>query len=863
MRELKTVLFSVLLFALFTNLSLAQVKTFQEVVGHEIGERIVKSHQVNAYLKYLAEASDRIELHYLGRTWNHKDQYYVLLSSPENLARADEINENAHRLNDPRTTNQSQANEIIQNQPSVLYLGGSIHGFELSGTEGVLWLLEHFTTSNDAETLEQLRNTFMVVDPLINSDGRDAFAQFNHQHTGRLHTSDRADWNNSFRGWDGVKYRTSHYYFDMNRDWFAHTHPEIANRAELIQKWRPQVGVDAHEMGPDTEFYFDPPTDPVSPVFPPFATKWFEEFGKAHAAAFDEAGIEYTFGEIFNYFHPAYTTSYLSYQGAVGMLYEQGSSRGLAFDRSDESTRTLREAAYQQYIAFRAMVKLSSDKRAELLQDYYRANVETLDWSREANRFYFIPENGGDPNIIIEMVNSLMRSGIEIHQLDNEISVRSTRDRTATDSGRQTFPAGTYVIDMHQPRARFIRVLMDPTVEVPEDFLEIARERLNRGQNPRFYDMTTFSMPMLYNVEAFGTRENLSMSKTKITDYVERNIVLPEAPAQYAYIIDGRQTASMAVLYHVLADGARARVLTVPTQINGVSYGSGSVIIRSVENRDHIFELVTRLANHYKVNVTALDSGRADEGFPPLGSVEGNHLKHPNIALIANHPVSAYSFGWTWFMLDRQYEIPHIILNAHNVGSTPLERFDTIILPALSDTSAFSAMLGNRGKDRLRNWVRDGGNLVAYSSGADYVRRSLGLAGLVNFYEEEENRRLQRVSVPGAFFRGTLDHEHWLTSGYDSELTIFVNSASVYRAPDGPPSTARNWPLIIGSDDNAHISGHVWEENIERLPESVVVYEQRNGRGRVVLFTEDPNYRGYLRSMDRMFLNAVIMGTGF
>jgi hypothetical protein len=289
-----------------------QVKTFEEVVGHKIGDRITQSHQILDYLYYLEEASDRVTLREIGATFDHRRQVAAILTAPENHARLDEIRANAQRLDDPRRTNRTEAQQIIQSQPAILYLGGSIHGFELSGTEGVLMMLEHYTTGNDEETLEQLRNTLIIADPVINSDGRDAFAQFNHQHRGRNANPDVADWSNDFTGWDGLKYRTSHYYFDLNRDWFAHTHPETRNRAAIIREWRPQAGVDAHEMGSEREFYVDPPTGPFSPWFPEYTTKWFEEYGRAHAEAFDREHVEYTKREIFNFFYPAYFTSYMT-----------------------------------------------------------------------------------------------------------------------------------------------------------------------------------------------------------------------------------------------------------------------------------------------------------------------------------------------------------------------------------------------------------------------------------------------------------------------------------------------------------------------------------------------------------------------
>jgi hypothetical protein len=303
------------------------------------------------YLERLADASDRVAIEEQGRSWDNRELMLAIVTAPENHARLAEIRRNARRLADPRVTSPAEAAAIVETQPAIIWFGGSIHGFELSGTEGVLKLLEHLTTRDDAETLQALRNTVVLIDPMLNPDGRDLFAQRNHASLGRHVNPSRHDWANDFTSWDGLSFRTGHYFFDTNRDWFAHTQRETYERMPTFRAWRPQVAIDAHEMGPDVEFYFDPPTAPVAPYFPEFATRWFEVFGAAHARAFDEAGIEYTKRQMFNYFYPGYTTSWTSYQGAVGMLYEQGSSRGLALERSDGSVRTLRDAASQQYTA--------------------------------------------------------------------------------------------------------------------------------------------------------------------------------------------------------------------------------------------------------------------------------------------------------------------------------------------------------------------------------------------------------------------------------------------------------------------------------------------------------------------------------
>ena len=857
MRHLRfTILLAVFMIA--PALLFSQVKSFEEVVGHKIGDRITKTHQIVDYLNYLDEASDRVSAFEIGTTYNQKLQMGAVLTHPENHSRIDEIKDNVQKLNDPRTISSSDAESIIENQPAILYLAGSIHGFELSGTEGVLKLLDYFTTNDGDELMEQLRNTVMVLDPNINSDGRDAFAQYNHQHLGRSVTSDMADWSNDFNFWEAVKYRTSHYYFDLNRDWFAHTHNETRNRAAVLQEWRPQAGVDAHEMGHEREFYVDPPTDPVSPIFPAYASKWFELYGKAHADMFDDHHVEYTKNEIFNFFYPAYFTSYMTYQGAVGMLYEQGSTRGFAIERSDGTVREYADAANQQYLAFRAMVGLSSDRRHELVSDYYRANVDAIEAGQSGTVRYMITEEG-DPARVADVVNLLMRSGVEVYRLTEDASIRNVTDREGGSAGSHTFAAGTYVVDSSQPRHLFIRNLLDPEVPMPEGFLEEARKRVDRGENPRFYDITSWSLPLFYNLQGFSSSDSRSINAERVTEPVQTGNNTPVQRAEYAYLIDGNQSKALSAIPYLRQNDIRMNVLLKPTQVNQVPFASGTIVVRVDGNYDKVHTAVTKMADKYGLAVEALASGQADEGFPQVGSVESLRVNDPKIVLLGDFPVSAYSFGWAWHTLDQVYEIPHIVMKTRSLGSTQLERFNVIVLPEIWAGAQLAQMMGEDGIARLQRWVRDGGTLVALGSASDFVKNQLELSSLESWYDNDENKNANRVTVPGAFFRTDVDHENWLTSGYSYDPPVLINSNRLLRAPEGAPSTARNEVITIASGDSK-VSGHAWEENLERVPESVFLYEERVGSGRVITFAEDPNFRGYWRGANRLFLNAVVLG---
>jgi hypothetical protein len=837
----------------------AQVPMFRDVAGHDFGERITLHHQMVRYLERLAHASDRVTIEVQGHSWDGRELMLAIVTSPENHARIDQIRQTAQRLADPRTTAPAEAARLIQDQPAIVWLGGSIHGFELSGTEGVLRLLEHLTTRDDPETMAALRNAVVLIDPMLNPDGRDAFAHRNHLAIGRMPSASGDDWSNDFNRWDALTYRTGYYFFDTNRDWFAHTQRETRERIPTFLAWRPQVAVDAHEMGPGVEFYFDPPTDPINPFFPEHSTRWFQRFGAAHAAAFDAAGIEYTQSEMFNLFYPGYTTAWSNFQGAVGMLYEQGSSRGLALERPDGSVRTLRDALDQQYVASWAAVRLAASERAALLQDYFDAHRAAIaDGQRGVRRYVIAPE--GDPGHVAELVNLLVRNGVEVQQLTGPVRLSGVRDRTGAGVGAREFPAGSYVVEAAQPRNRLVRVLLEPQTPVPEAFLRDARARVDRAENPRFYDITAWSLPLLFDVGGYSSTDARTLTARPVVGEVRAggDVAGGGLPrAGYAYVIDGRQAAALPALYHLRDQGFRGAVMGSDTRIRGEPFVRGTVVLRVGQNDETLHDAVVAMAGRYGLQLRAVDSGLGDPGYPALGAADMIPYRKPNIALVAEEPVHAYSFGWAWYTLDRQYEIPVTVLRAGSMAGMRLDGYDVIVLPELTP-GAMAALLGDAGLDRLRRWVRDGGTLVTIGSATDFARDQLALIALRSWYDTDAGRSAQRLEVPGAILRASLDPQHPLAGGYHEDLPVLLNSSRIYLEPEGPPHPGRR--VVARYAQNAPlVAGHAWPETMERIPGAVFMYEERAGRGRVIAFAEDVNFRAFWRGADRLFLNSVLL----
>ena len=185
-----------------------------------------------------------------------------------------------------------------------------------------------------------------------------------------------------------------------------------------------------------------------------------------------------------------------------------------------------------------------------------------------------------------------------------------------------------------------------------------------------------------------------------------------------------------------------------------------------------------------------------------------------------------------------------------------------MIIPAAAG-SRLSEELGEQGIERLKQWVRDGGTLVTIGASTQFAREQLELIELRDWYETyetDEGEEAQHFGVPGVIFRATLG-EYWMAAGYEGgELPVLVDSDRLLLPAEGPPSTQRRVVASIATGERARISGHAWPETLERIGGAVFAYEERVGRGRVIAFAEDVNYRAYFRGANRLFLNAVILG---
>jgi hypothetical protein len=261
------------------------------------------------------------------------------------------------------------------------------------------------------------------------------------------------------------------------------------------------------------------------------------------------------------------------------------------------------------------------------------------------------------------------------------------------------------------------------------------------------------------------------------------------------------------------------------------------------------------------------------------------HVRPPRVALAWDTPTRAYSAGATRFVLERQFGYPVTPIRSRQLATADLSLFDVLILPDGSYASTF----GDGTAERLADWVRAGGTLIGLARAVDYLAdEDVGLldidresktgktakdekkrndsngevegsvlASESDYLEAIEPESEQPDDAQGVLVKARLDTDTWMTAGLTGSVNALVNGRQIFS----PIKLDRgvNAATFAGADELV-VSGYLWEENRRQLAYKPFVVVENHGRGVVVGFTADPNFRAYLDGLNVLFLNAVFRG---
>jgi hypothetical protein len=913
----------------------------QSILRFDVGDFHTTYAQMEKVIEAIAKAApDRVRVYDIGTTNEYRMQHLVAISAPENMARIDEIRGNIARLADPRRTSQSDANSLIQNTPAVAWMAYTIHGNESASFEAMMQVIYQLAASNEPATQDILKNTVTLVLTGENPDGHERFATwYNSVATGnadRNALEHREPWS--------VYGRLSHFRFDLNRDNLAITQKESQNMIKAYFEWNPQVSVDHH--GQPSQFFFPPAALPINPNLPqPATNKWLDMYGRANASAFDRNKWDYYVRDIFDLFYPGYWDSYPSLNGAIGMTYETdgGGFKGLRWTRDDGTIATLRSAIAKHYVASLTTLETTAKNRSERLRDFYdfRASALSAHPREKMKRVVILP--GKDRVKAAELVEVLQRSRIEVKTAQAAFSSASAHSYMEKDAPAvsHSFPAGSYIIDLNQPQRVLIKSILEQDTPQDKAFVNDNMRRFKRNQmrgsgqtkeDYGFYDITAWSLPLAFGVDAFWTEDNADTPANLVTPdtiaAVKRGSV--SGRAQIAYIIPYQTDSAGVMAMRLLQQNFRVAVATKPLNAAGQKWDRGTFVVRVTRNPETIHDAVAKLAAELGVEVTAVNTGFQDEGDTGVGSENVLAMQSPRIAVAADDSVDQTSFGSIWWTLDR-YGVTFTPMTINAIRGGGLKNYTVLIMPDGAAGRYFSS-LGPGGISALKEWVSNGGTLITVRGASVFAAlKDVGLTSskLVGSEEDEEkgkipdeeadadkraaaeavpspspppkkveNKRQQPEpnpnpsqelkfdkadgiapglppiaspsanankvpeAIPGSIMRATVDRTTYLTYGLEQdELPVLLASGYFFRY-----SKEGSNALVFDAKPKKPltISGFVWEGNTEKLLKGTAyIVDEPNGSGHVILFAEEPFFRGIFRSTTRPFFNAILFNGVF
>ena len=838
------------------------IPTLEEVVGHGLTEEITPPEGVIRYMQALAEASSKATLIWTGETWEGRPTVMLIIGSEARIAGLDAVKADLQRLADPRGLSDADAEELVASLPVVTALVHGVHGNEASSSGAAMAEAFHLLAAiGDTEVDQILEESLVIIDPMQNPDGRARFVFQNTMGRARWEDAEPASAEHN-EPWPGG--RVNHYLFDLNRDWFAQTQPETRGRVKALLEFQPHVVVDLHEMGGNSTYYFPPNAIPGNTWTTDEQRSLNDLFGQNNAARFDERGFAYFNRDTYDAFYPGYGVSWPMAQGAIGATYEMASARGLVYLKSDGTYLTYGDGVMRHFTSALQTAATAAQNRERIVRSFLEFRASAVAMGRSGAREYVL-HSAHDPGMALRLAETLVRNGIEVGRAAEDVRV-----------GGRTLPArGTFIVPMDQPTHRLIRNLLDPHTPMDPDFVQRQIERRANRQRDQIYDVTAWSMPLLWDVELLVSDGPTGAATISMNNTRQFGDAMTLRPATVGYLIPWGTNGAAAVA-EALREGIFVRSAGGAFTLQGREFGVGTAIVRTSDNGPDLTRKLNRIILKHRAEVVPVDDSYVREGMS-LGSGRVRALREPRVLLVYDSPGSTYSVGWARYVLERRYGQRTTAVRAASLGRVILSDYDVVVFPS----GNYGSVVNPGMLSRIQGWMRDGGTVVTMAESSRWATR----AGLLSTTTErrggratgEDPRRsgtpdqpidyLESIApgdeapeqTPGAIVRTLLNTDHWLASGTDGEIGVLVEGSRIFSPITLDAGT--NVGRYAGVDDLV-MGGIVWEDAKPQLAHKAFLIHQPVGRGQVIAFAEDPNYRAYSEATELLFINAVLLGPG-
>ncbi|CAI8165868.1 MAG: Uncharacterised protein [Polaribacter sp. SA4-10] len=792
------------------------IPTPKSIIGHQVGEWHVTHDKLVEYMKALALASDRISIENRGSTFEGRPLLLLTITSPKNHINIDKIREN-------HINGTNDSNKDISNDPIVVYQGFSIHGNEPSGSNAALVVAYYLAAANNINDV--LDNTIILFDPSYNPDGLQRFAYWVNTNKSKNINPDPND-----REYKEIwpKGRTNHYWFDMNRDWLPVQLPESSARISSFHKWLPNILTDHHEMGSNSTFFFQPGIQSrTHPLTPKLNQELTREIGTYHAKAFDKLGSTYYSEESFDDFYYGKGSTFPDINGSIGILFEQASSRGHA-QETVNGVLTFPFTIRNQFTAALSTLKAANNMRVKILQyqqNFYKEAITT----GENKAIVFGDEK--DAAKSYHLAEVLTKHQVKIHEIKSDF----------TKNGKIFKKDYGYIVPMNQKNQRLVRAMFDERTKFKDSL---------------FYDVSAWTFNHSFGVDF---AENISFSKAgkEITN-LEMNKGSIHSLSSVGYLMPWNEYYTPKALNKILTKGIRAKVSMKNFKNGGNNYDYGTIFIPTQNqqlNQDDLFRFLEEVAieNHLKIN--GVSSG-LNQGID-LGSNNFRAIKKQKVAMLVGGSIFGNDAGEIWHLLDQRFDMMLTKLDLSYLSSTDISKYTTIIIPSLSS-------LDKSLQEKLKVWTRNGGTLIGYRNSVKMLAKNKFITLQFETVKRDtiknisfEKRSLISGSqvIGGAIFEAEIDRSHPINFGYkNNKLALFRNTTIFIK----PNKKSYNNPIQYL--DNPLLSGYISKSNLNALKNSVPFQMQKMGSGRVMVFTDNTNFRAFWYGTNKLLMNAIFFG---
>lgn len=890
-----------------------------ELLGQPVGSRLARHEEVVQAFESWAATSARLQLSTYGQTYEGRPLLRAVISSEANLARLDELRDAMGRLADPRGLSEDAGDQLLADLPAVAWMGYSVHGDELSGVDAALALAHHLLASTDADVAALLDDVIVVMDPCMNPDGRMRILSQIEQSFGYVQNLDYASMH---RGrWPGG--RGNHYLFDMNRDWMTGIAPETRGRWRAVLELPPQLFVDGHEMSGLDTFLFYPQAQPHNREYSAHVQHWQGVLADAAGAAFDAFGWGYYTREWADAWYPAYSDFFGTLNGAIGMLYEQGSTDGQALLRASGEVVAYRESVHGQIVASMANLTSLAEHRDAILRGYLAERRRNVSDEQDAADQMFVAREDGSGRLE-RLVRTLTAQGVEVERATEAFSIDDATDVFGRAHDELELPAGSILVRVRQPQAPMVRAYLGFDPRMSRAALEEERRQLERGEGSKMYDVTAWSLGRAFDLDCYWA-EALDVDAERVradgatwpgtVGALSGGGVVGDQTST-AFVVDGRSDRVPRFGALALERGLAVHVATEAFDAGGRAFPAGSLLLRRHENergaaaeeRARFVNTLDAVARETGVAVRGLATLRSPGAGPDLGGGAFELLERPRLAIVGGEGTDRSEFGHVWRFVDEELRMPASLLEAGSLGRYDLRRFNVIVLPSGAGGEARALA------DELGAWVAAGGTLIAIGSSASalagsdltaVVRRRDALDRLDSFaWLVERERAAREVQVDleelydGVVAEADADEEADAERTFKAASTApdanagdawarrFAPSGVILRAErDGdhwlnagaraeelpvflsgstallaPQGVAV--PVRLGAQGDLRLGGLLWPEAEARLADSAWATVEQRGAGQVILFADSPVFRGFWHGTARLLANALVLGPG-